>query len=149
MMVSILLLSVQCASLLPPEKRMYPKNPVKLPEGMDIHDWMAFKKKQFPNHLLSDSPYGVIYKILFFRKKKTYLGSYISCTAYVRQIKENAIELIELAFMINYSDPTKPISRYNKGGELGPMNEKDRTEILLPCIEEFLEPPQDQGMKGR
>lgn len=133
--------SVSCASLLPPERRVYPKNPVTLPKGMDIHDWMDTKKKQFPNHLLSDSPYAAVYKIVFFRKEKTFLGSYISCSAYLRQTKGNAIEIVEMASMINYADYTKSLSRFNKGGDLGPMSEKERTEVLLPCIEEFLEPP--------
>ncbi|WP_244241897.1 hypothetical protein [Leptospira kanakyensis] len=131
---------VSCASLLPPERRMYPKNP-SLPKGMDIHDWMDTKKKQFPNHLQVHSPYGAVYKMMFFRKEKTFLGSYISCSAYIRQIDSKSIELAEMASIINYSDYTKSVGRYNKGGDLGPMSEKERTEILLPCIEEFLEPP--------
>ncbi|XDD47145.1 hypothetical protein AB3N60_03400 [Leptospira sp. WS39.C2] len=134
-------LTVGCASLLPPERRVYPKNPIPLPNGMDIHDWMDTKKKQFPDHLRSNSPYGKVYKIMYFRKEKTFLGSYISCSAYIRQIDTKSIELVELATLINYSDYTKSIGRYNKGGDLGPMSEKERTEILLPCIEEFLTPP--------
>ncbi|WP_244279627.1 hypothetical protein [Leptospira brenneri] len=107
---------------------------------MDIHDWMNAKQKQFPNHLQSHTPYAAVYKIMYFQNKKTYLGSYISCSAYIREIEGNAIELIEMASLINYSDFTKSVGRYNKGGDLGPMSEKERSEILLPCIEEFLEP---------
>ena len=131
-------LSVSCASLLPPERRVYPKNPIQLPEGMDIHRWMEFKKKQFPDHLQSHSPYGVVYKIRYFRQKKTNFGSFISCSAYIRQMQGNTIELIELGSLVNYSDYHKSVSRFNKGGDIGPMNETERTEILLPCIEEFL-----------
>lgn len=28
-----------------------------------FYDWMDTKKKQFPNHLQSYTPYGVVYKI--------------------------------------------------------------------------------------
>lgn len=133
-------LSISCASLLPPERRVYPKNPVKLPDGMDIHDWMETKKKQFPDRLRNYSPYANSYKMMFYRKQFTKFGSYISCGAYLRQTGKNAVELIEMVSNVNYADYS--ISQIPKGGELGPMNEKERTEILLPCIEEFLTPPQ-------
>lgn len=136
--LSFVFLVLQCVSLLPPERRMYPKNPVPLPKGMNIHDWMDTKKKQFPENLKSHTPYGVVYKIMYFRKQKTSFGSYISCSAYIRQIQGNSIELIELGSLVNYSDYHKSVSRFNKGGDIGPMNETERTEILLPCIEEFL-----------
>ncbi|TGM38116.1 hypothetical protein [Leptospira biflexa] len=135
-----LVLGTSCVSLLPSERRVYPKNPVKLPAGMDIHDWMETKKKQFPDRLRNYSPYENSYKIMFYRKEFTRLGSYISCGAYVRQTDKHAVELIEMVSNVNYADYS--ISNIPKGGELGPMNEKERTEILLPCIEEFLTPPQ-------
>lgn len=135
-------LSLGCASLLPEERRVYPKNPIPLPKGMDIHDWMNSKQKQFPNHLQSYTPYSSVYKIVYYRKKNTSIGSYISCGAYLRQNDTYAIEIFQMISMINYSDYTKSLGRYNKGGDLGPMSEKERTEILLPCMEEFLEPPQ-------
>lgn len=133
---------LDCASLLPPERRVYPKNPVPLPKGMNIQDWMETKKNQYPENLKSHTPYGVVYKIMYFRKQKTNFGSYISCSAYIRQVKDDAIELIELASLINHSDYHKSVSRFNKGGDLGPMTEEERSEILLPCIEEFLESPK-------
>ncbi|TGK97226.1 hypothetical protein EHQ30_09225 [Leptospira brenneri] len=133
-------LFVGCASLLPPERRVYPKNPVSLPKGMDVHDWIQTKRVQFPDRLQSHSPWAATYKIVYYQNKKTFLGSYISCSAYLRQTDRNAFEIIEMASMINYSDHNKSVGRYNKGGDLGPMSEKERTEILLPCIEEFLEP---------
>ncbi|WP_244935920.1 hypothetical protein [Leptospira bouyouniensis] len=108
-----------------------------------FYDWMDTKKKQFPNHLQSYTPYGVVYKIRYFRQKNTSFGSYISCSAYIRQIHGNSIELVELAFLINHSDYQRSVNRFNKGGDLGPMNEEERSEILLPCIEEFLTPPYE------
>ncbi|EMY63407.1 hypothetical protein LEP1GSC203_2599 [Leptospira terpstrae serovar Hualin str. LT 11-33 = ATCC 700639] len=125
---------------MPPERRVYPKNPVTLPEGMDIHKWMETKKQQFPNRLRSYSPYSNAYKILFYRKVYTPIGSFISCGAYFRQINQNAIEIIEMVSNVNYADYEKSI--IPRGGDLGPMNEKEMKEILLPCMEEFLEPAQ-------
>lgn len=141
MMVSILLLSVQCASLLPPERRVYPKNPVKLPEGMDIHNWMEAKKNQFPGRLRHYSPYDHTYKIMFYRKQFTKIGSFISCGAFLRPVGKHTIEILEMVSNVNYEDYS--LSTIPKRGVLGPMNETERTEILLPCIEEFLEPPLD------
>ncbi|MGE8721563.1 hypothetical protein ACO2KH_09535 [Leptospira terpstrae] len=122
---------------------MYPNHPVTLPEGMDIDGWILAKKEQYPQRLRSYSPYPDSYKILYYRKKNTSLGSFISCGAYLRQTKTAQIEIIEMVSNVNYADYEKSV--IPRGGELGPMNEKERTEILLPCIEEFLEPP---GRKG-
>ncbi|TGK85581.1 hypothetical protein EHQ23_13140 [Leptospira bourretii] len=137
--ISVFLL-IGCASLLPPEKRVYPKNPVTLPKGMDIHQWIETKKNQYPDRLRSYSPYPDSYKILFYRKKFTNLGSFISCGAFLRQTNIYTIEIIEMVSNVNYANYEKSV--IPRGGELGPMNEKERTEILLPCIDEFLEPPQ-------
>ncbi|WP_232373672.1 hypothetical protein [Leptospira chreensis] len=118
---------------------MYPKNPVTLPEGMDIHQWMDAKEKQFQERFGSRQIGEEEYKFNFFRKNLTSFGSYISCTAMVRNSTAKQVELYNLVSMVNYADYTKFM---RKGGDLGPMSEKERTEILLPCIEEFLESPQ-------
>ncbi|PKA12784.1 hypothetical protein CH372_07790 [Leptospira meyeri] len=128
---------INCASLLPEERRVYQNNPVKLPDGMNIHQWMEAKKNQFPNRFWSRQIGEDEYKLTFYRKELTPLGSYISCTAMVRNKTTKFVELYNLVSVVNYADYTKVM---RKGGDLGPMNEKERTEILLPCIEEFLEP---------
>ncbi|TGM73138.1 hypothetical protein EHR01_18210 [Leptospira mtsangambouensis] len=132
-------LSVGCASLLPPERRVYPKNPVTLPEGMDIHQWIETKKNQYLERFWSDQVGESEYKFNYIRKNLTSFGSYVSCSAMIRNSSLKQLELYNLVSMVNYADYTKFM---RKGGDLGPMNEKERTEILLPCIEEFLEPPQ-------
>lgn len=133
-------LLIGCASLLPPERRIYPKNPVTLPEGMDIHQWMDAKEKQFPNRLGASQIANDEYKFTYFRKEFTALGSFRACTGLIRSINPKQVEFYNLVSMINHGDYT--INRRSKGGDLGPMSEKERTEILLPCIEEFLESPQ-------
>ncbi|XDD47143.1 hypothetical protein AB3N60_03390 [Leptospira sp. WS39.C2] len=118
---------------------MYPKNPVLLPVGMEFDQWIESKKNQFPDRLRHYSPYPNTYKIMFYRKKHTNLGSYISCGAFIRQTNPRTIEIIEMVSNVNHADYS--ISQIPKGGELGPMNEKEREEVLLPCIEEFLTTP--------
>lgn len=130
---------ISCASLLPPERRVYPKNPVLLPDGMDIHQWMETKMNQFPGRLRHYSPYDHTYKIMFYRKQFTNTGSFVSCGAFIRPMGKHTIEILEMVSNVNYEDYT--VSTIPKRGVLGPMNEVERTEILLPCIEEFLEIP--------
>ncbi|XDD54856.1 hypothetical protein AB3N62_03365 [Leptospira sp. WS4.C2] len=119
---------------------MYPKNPLTLPEGMDIHQWMDSKKEQYQERLWSSQIGRDEYRITYFRKELTHLGSYISCTALARDIHFHQVELYNLISTVNYADYTRKYMR--KGGDLGPMNEKEMKEILLPCMEEFLEPTQ-------
>lgn len=142
--ISFLLFStfllVGCASLLPPERRVYPKNPLTLPEGMDIHQWMDSKLEQHPKRLGSSQLTSDEYKFTYFRKEFTALGSFRACTGLVRSINPKQVEFYNLVSMINHGDYT--INRRSKGGDLGPMNEKEMKEILLPCMEEFLEPTQ-------
>lgn len=116
---------------------MYPNNPVTLPEGMDIHKWMESKKKQHPIRLGSSQLTSDEYKFTYFRKEFTALGSFRACTGLVRSINPKQVEFYNLVSMINHGDYT--INRRSKGGDLGPMNEKEMKEILLPCMEEFLE----------
>ncbi|WP_244288319.1 hypothetical protein [Leptospira congkakensis] len=137
--VGILILFLGCASLLPPERRVYPNNPVLLPKDIDIHQWMETKLKQHPKRLGSRQMNQGEYKFTYFRKEFTSLGSYRACTGLIRSVNPEQIELYNLISMINHGNYTT--NKRSKGGDLGPMNEKERTEILLPCIEEFLEPP--------
>ncbi|WP_244242688.1 hypothetical protein [Leptospira bouyouniensis] len=139
-LILVTLLSYSCASLLPKERRVYPKNPIHLPAGMDIHEWVQTKKEQYPNRLRVYDLDSNSYKIQYFRRELTSIGSFISCAAYLRQTNTKSIEMLEMIFNVNYADYHK--SMIPRGGELGPMNEKERAEILLPCIEEFLTPPQ-------
>lgn len=139
--ISVFLL-IGCASLLPPERRVYPKNPVTLPKGMDIHQWMETKKNQYPDRFWSAEIGEGEYKFNYIRKKLTSFGSYISCSAMIRKSALNQLELYNLISKVNYADYNKGF--IGKGGDLGPMNEKERSEILLPCIEEFLEPAQSK-----
>ncbi|TGL45255.1 hypothetical protein EHQ49_05235 [Leptospira perdikensis] len=132
-------LFVGCASLLPEERRMYPHNPVSLPNGMNIHNWINAKETQFNERFGSKQIGEAEYKFNFYRKELTSIGSYISCTAMVRSKTATPVELYNLVSMVNYADYTKFM---RKGGDLGPMSEKESTEILLPCMEEFLEPPK-------
>ncbi|MCW7505052.1 hypothetical protein [Leptospira paudalimensis] len=135
-------LSISCASLLPTERRVYPRNPITFPESMNIHDWIDTKTKQYPNRLkilvISDSEY----KITYYRKEHTSLGSYVACSALVKTIEPRKLEIYNMISIVNYADYSKGYMR--KSGDLGPMNEKERTDILLPCIEEFLIPPQSK-----
>lgn len=131
--------SVGCVSLLPVEQRMYPMNPIILPERMDIHQWMESKKNQYQERFWFRQINESDYKFSYYRKNLTSLGSYVSCTAMVRSKTTKSVELYNLISIVNYADYTKSM---RKGGDLGPMNEKERAEILLPCIEEFLETPQ-------
>ncbi|TGM02503.1 hypothetical protein EHQ79_08315 [Leptospira jelokensis] len=126
---------------MPPERRVYSKNPVQLPEGLDIHQWMYEKNKQFSVRLSSHQIGKEEYKFTYFRKELTKLGSFISCTGIIRAKDIKTVELLNLVSMINHGDYT--INMRSKGGDLGPMNERDRIEILIPCIEEFLEPPSN------
>lgn len=134
--------SNSCASLLPKERRVYPKNPIHLPAGMDIHGWVQTKKEQYPNRLRVYDLDSNSYKIQYFRRELTSIGSFISCAAYLRQTNTKSIEMLEMISNVNYADYHKSI--IPRGGELGPMNERERTEILLPCIEEFLIAPQSK-----
>lgn len=117
---------------------MYPNNPVTLPEGMDIHKWMESKKKQYQERFWFRQFSESEYKFSYYRKNHTSLGSYISCTSMVRSKTVKLVEFYNLISIVNYADYTKGM---RKGGDLGPMNEKEKTEILFPCIEEFLELP--------
>jgi len=128
-----------CASLLPPEQRIYPKNPITLPNGMNIYDWLELKNNQFPNRMLRFQAGDGIYKIIYYRKNMTKYGSHISCSTLVNQPTPNTMEFTEMVYTINYNDYTRPIRTKKLGGEIGPVSEIDRTEILFPCIEEFLE----------
>lgn len=128
--------SISCASLLPPERRVYPNNPVKLPEGMDIHTWMDGKINQFPKRLWTRGMSDSEYKFTYFRKEHTSFGSYIACTAIVKAVEKRKLEIYNMVSTVNYADYTKGYMR--KGGDLGPMNEMERSEILIPCMEEFL-----------
>lgn len=107
---------------------------------MDIHQWMETKKNQYPDRFWSAEIGEGEYKFNYIRKKLTSFGSYISCSAVIRKSALNQLELYNLISKVNYADYNKGF--IGKGGDLGPMNEKERTEILLPCIEEFLEPTQ-------
>lgn len=127
---------IGCASLLPPERRVYPKNPVLMPEGMDIHTWMDSKKNQFPKRLWTRGISDSEYKITYFRKEHTSFGSYIACTAIVKAIEKRKLEIYNMISTVNYADYTRGYMR--KGGDLGPMNEIERSEILIPCVDEFL-----------
>lgn len=133
-------LGIGCASLLPPERRVYPKNPVQLPEGLDIHQWMELKKKQYAERLWYRQINELEYKVSYFRKEHTPFGSYIACTGLVKGLGLRQIEIYNLISTVNYADYTKGYMR--KGGDLGPMDEKERSEILIPCIEEFLTQPK-------
>ncbi|MCW7473620.1 hypothetical protein [Leptospira levettii] len=138
----LVFITISCASLLPTERRLYANNPVTLPKDMDIHDWIDVKTKQYPNRLktlvISDSEY----KITYYRKEHTSLGSYVACSALVKSIEPRKLEIYNMISIVNYADYSKAYMR--KSGDLGPMNEKERTDILLPCIEEFLIPPQSK-----
>ncbi|TGK47320.1 hypothetical protein EHQ10_14810 [Leptospira bouyouniensis] len=125
---------------MPKERRVYPKNPIHLPAGVDIHEWVQTKKEQYPNRLRVYDLDSNSYKIQYFRRELTSIGSFISCAAYLRQTNTKSIEMLEMISNVNHADYHK--SMIPRGGELGPMNERERTEILLPCIEEFLTPPQ-------
>lgn len=133
-------LLIGCASLLPEERRVYPNNPLTLPKDMDIHQWMESKKNQYQDRLWSRQIGEGEYKFSYFRKEFTRIGSYTVCTALMRSVNIKQIEIYNLIFSVNYADYNKRF--IGKGGDLGPMSEKERTEILLPCIEEFLESPQ-------
>ncbi|WP_244310440.1 hypothetical protein [Leptospira noumeaensis] len=121
---------------------MYPNNPVTLPKGMDIHKWMNAKLNQYPNRLGSSQINYEEYKFTYFRRESTTLGSFRACTGLIRGLNSEQVELYNLVSMINHGDYT--INRRSKGGDLGPMSEKERNEVLLPCIEEFLEPPRSK-----
>ncbi|MDZ4725269.1 MAG: hypothetical protein SH817_03885 [Leptospira sp.] len=137
-----------CASLLPPEKRIYPRNPIPLPNGMNIYDWLELKKNQFPNRMQRFHSSEGIYKITFYRKNKTKHGSYISCSALVRQSSPNTLDLSDMIYTINYHDYFRPMTMRKHGGEIGPVSEIDRTEILFPCIEEFLESDEEKSLEN-
>lgn len=133
----VLLFCFQCATLIPADRRVYPKNPIHLPEGIDLHDWMEKKRNQFPDRLVRNGTGNHLYKITYFRKDPLKNGSYISCGAVIRMQPPKTIVITDLVFLVNYGDYTKSSRRHV--GDLGPLTEKEREEILLPCIEEFLE----------
>ncbi len=128
-------LLVQCATLLPPEERIFPKNPVPLPKGKQTKQWLESIKEKNPKRFWWKSIDENKYKFTYVRQSLRPNGSHIACTAVVENKGAN-IELYEMAFVVNYADYTKSM---RKGGDLGPLNEEEKTEILYPCIEEVLD----------
>lgn len=138
-LVFLLVLLVQCASLLPPEERIYPGNPVLLPKGKQTKEWLESIKEKNPKRFWWRKIDEYSFKFTYVRRDLRPNGSHIACTAVVEN-KGRSIDLYEMAFVVNYADYTKSM---RKGGDLGPLNQAEKKEILYPCIEEVLESGED------
>jgi hypothetical protein len=130
-------ISINCASLLPPEQRVYPQNPVSLTEELTVIQWLEKNQNQNPGRFWWTMIGEKEYKFTYIRREPNSLGSFIACSSLVKSIPPNSMDLYNLVSMVNYADYTK--SRKGRGGDLGPMSEMEKSEILLPCIEELLD----------
>lgn len=145
LMYFLSLFAVGCVSLLPPERRVYPKNPIQLSENLNIEEWLNAKAENSPKRFWWKQIDESQFKFTYIRKELNPNGSHIACSALIRNKSTNNLELYNLIFTVNYADYTKNF--IGKRGDLGPLNEKERIEILIPCIEEFLSYIDDIHLK--
>ncbi|MDF3818403.1 hypothetical protein P3G55_00745 [Leptospira sp. 96542] len=109
-----------------------------MPNGLNLTSWIQKKKNHLQHRMVFRTANENDFVVTYYRKETIGVGSFISCSFVVKQLPNNGFELYDMIFIVDYADYTKPKLR-SKGGVLGPTSEEERTNILLPCVDEFLE----------
>ncbi|HMV77214.1 MAG TPA: hypothetical protein PL048_01150 [Leptospiraceae bacterium] len=130
-----------CETLLPPENRTYPK-PVTLIDSESLDTWLKARQKIHSERMFLKKYSDTEYSIKYYSQKKFSSGSYMVCSFFIRPETDRTLNL-KGSYFIDYGcDGGRGTFWGDKCGqvrsEVGPTNQKEYEEYLLPCFEEFL-----------
>lgn len=130
-----------CETLLPPENRTY-INTVRLADGENLGSWLETKQKIHSERLFLRKYSDTEYSVKYYSRKSFPSGAYMVCSFFIRSEKDNTLNLKGTYFLDYGCDGGRGTAWGDKCGQVrsvvGPTNQKEYEEYLLPCFEEFL-----------
>ncbi|TGK35948.1 hypothetical protein EHQ12_08270 [Leptospira gomenensis] len=139
LVITCIVTNLFCSSLLPMEKRNYPKE-VSMEKNRTLRDWISIKKERFGLNLFVDEISENRFRMKYYSAREFYFDVYLACSFTVSRSTENTFKITNMSYVMDNgcSKSNQTDWCYQSRGVVGPVSEEENEKYMLPCLREFL-----------